>query len=127
MIGMISPTMMMMEWMDGTCVTLVDFTVWRQTMVVMSLTVVSFAIVVSIVPSIFLGRYNVLIQNSSFASFGCADSLNADENTLREFVGRSSLPLVDQLTVHFLERYQWTMTPNKTDALRKQPIGCIFV
>jgi hypothetical protein len=69
----------------------------------------------------------MLIQNSSFASFGCADSLQADEQTLREFVGRSSLPLVDQLTVHFLERYQWQVNTNKTDATRKQPIGCIFV
>ncbi len=69
----------------------------------------------------------MLIQNSSFATFGSADSLNADENTLREFVGRSSLPVVDQLTVHFLERYQWIVKKNGTDAMRKQPIGCIFV
>jgi hypothetical protein len=64
----------------------------------------------------------MLIQNSSFASFGPADSLIADENTLREFVGRSSLPLVDQLTVHFLERYKWQTNKTGTDALRKQPI-----
>jgi hypothetical protein len=69
----------------------------------------------------------MLIQNSSFASYGCADSLNADDNTLRDFVGRSSLPLVDQLTVHFLERYQWTVNRTNSDATRKQPIDCIFV
>ena len=69
----------------------------------------------------------MLIQNNSFASFGCADSLNADEATLREFVGRSSLPLVDQLTVHFLERYQWQVNTNKTDAMRKQPTDSTFV
>jgi hypothetical protein len=69
----------------------------------------------------------MLIQNSSFASFGCADSLNADEDTLREFVGRSSLPVVDQLTIHFLERYQWTMKQNGTDATRKQRIDCTSV
>lgn len=69
----------------------------------------------------------MLIQNSSYASYGCADSLVADENTLREFVGRSSLPVVDQLTLHFLERYQWTLNTNKTDATRKQPTDCIFV
>jgi hypothetical protein len=69
----------------------------------------------------------MLIQSSSFASFGCADSLNADEATLREFVGRSSLPVVDQLTVHFLERYQWQTNRTGTDALRKQPTDSIFV
>jgi hypothetical protein len=69
----------------------------------------------------------MLIQNSSFASYGLADSLNADESTLREFVGRSSLPLVDQLTVHFLERYRWIVKKNGTDAIRRQPIGCTFV
>ena len=69
----------------------------------------------------------MLIQSSSFASFGCADSLNADENTLREFVGRSSLPLVDQLTVHFLERYQWTMNRTNSDAMRKRQTDSIFV
>ena len=69
----------------------------------------------------------MLIQNSSFASYGTADSLNADESTLRDFVGRSSLLLVDQLTIHFFERYQWTMTSNGTDATRKQPIDSIFV
>lgn len=68
----------------------------------------------------------MMIQNRSFATYGCADSLNADENTLREFIGRSSLSMVDQLTVHFLERYQWTMTPNKTDALRKQRTDSTF-
>jgi hypothetical protein len=69
----------------------------------------------------------MLIQNSSFASFGCADTLQADEDTLREFVGRSSLPLVDQLTVHFLERYQWIMNRTNSDAIRKQLIDCTFV
>jgi hypothetical protein len=69
----------------------------------------------------------MLIQNSSFATFGSVDSLNADESTLREFVGRSSLPLVDQLTVHFLERYQWQVNRTNSDAMRKQPIDCTFV
>ena len=69
----------------------------------------------------------MLLQNSSFASFGSADSLQADENTLREFIGRSSLPVVDQLTIHFLERYQWTLNMNRTDATRKQLTDCIFV
>ncbi len=69
----------------------------------------------------------MLIQNSSFATFGSVDSLNADESTLRELVGRSSLPVVDQLTVHFLERYQWAMNRTGTDALRKQPTDSIFV
>jgi hypothetical protein len=69
----------------------------------------------------------MLIQNSSFASYGSADTLQADEHTLREFVGRSSLPVVEQLTVHFLERYQWTLNMNRTDAIRKQRIESIFV
>jgi hypothetical protein len=68
----------------------------------------------------------MLIQNNSFASYGCADSLQADENTLREFIGRSSLPVVDQLTIHFLERYQWTMKPNGTDAIRRTLTDSIF-
>jgi len=69
----------------------------------------------------------MLIQNRSFASYGCADSLQADENTLREFVGRSSLPVVEQLTIHFLERYRWTLNMNGTDAIRKQLTDSIFV
>jgi hypothetical protein len=69
----------------------------------------------------------MLIQNNLWASYGSADSLNADEATLRELVGRSSLPVVDQLTVHFLERYRWTLNTNKTDAVRKQPIDSTFV
>ena len=69
----------------------------------------------------------MLIQSSSFASYGLSDTLQADENTLREFVGRSSLPLVDKLTIHFLERYQWTTNRNGTDATRKTRIDSIFV
>jgi len=69
----------------------------------------------------------MLIQSDSFASYGPADNLVADENTLREFVGRSSLPLVDQLTVHFLERYKWATNKTNSDAIRKQPTDCIFV
>jgi hypothetical protein len=69
----------------------------------------------------------MLTQNSSFASYGLADSLSADEATLREFIGRSALPLVDQLTVHFLGRYQWTLSRNGTDATRKQRTDSTFV
>ena len=69
----------------------------------------------------------MLIQSNSFASYGLADSLNADEQTLREFVGRSSLPVVDQLTIHFLERYQWQVNTNKTDAIRKTQTDFTFV
>ena len=69
----------------------------------------------------------MLTQSKSFATYGCADSLNADESTLREFVGRSSLPVVDQLTIHFLERYQWTTNATNSDAIRKQPTDSIFV
>ena len=87
---------------------------------------VSCAIAVSIVPSILQGNHNMLTQNNSFASYGLADTLQADENTLREFVGRSSLPVVDQLTVHFLERYQWTTNRNGTDATRKTRIDSIL-
>jgi hypothetical protein len=68
----------------------------------------------------------MLIQNNSFASYGSADSLNADEATLREFIGRSSLPVVDQLTVHFLERYRWTLNMNRTDAIRRTLTDSIF-
>jgi hypothetical protein len=68
----------------------------------------------------------MLLQNSSFASFGSVDTLQADENTLREFIGRSSLPVVEQLTIHFLERYQWALNRTGTDAIRKTRIDCIF-
>lgn len=69
----------------------------------------------------------MMIQNTSFASYGLSDTLQADENTLREFVGRSSLPLVDQLTVHFLERYKWTTNATNSDATRKTRIDSTFV
>jgi hypothetical protein len=126
MTGMISLTMMM-RWMDGIFAILVDSTVWKRMMAVMNCIMVSCAIAVSIVPSILQGNHNMMIQSNLFASYGSADSLNADEQTLREFVGRSSLPLVDQLTVHFLERYQWAMNRTNSDAIRKQPIDSIFV
>jgi len=47
----------------------------------------------------------MLLQSHSFASYGNADSLNADADTIRQFIGQSSLPVVDQLSILFLRRF----------------------
>lgn len=54
----------------------------------------------------------MLLQNRSFASYGSADSLNADGDTVRQFIGRSSLSVVDQLALLFLRELTWQ--PNRT-------------
>ena len=53
----------------------------------------------------------MLIQNCSFASYGSADSLNADGDTIRQFVGRSALPAIDTLATVFLRNNTWK--PNR--------------
>lgn len=47
----------------------------------------------------------MLLQSRSFASYGNADSLRADGDTIRQFLGQSSLPVVDQLSILFLRRF----------------------
>ena len=50
-----------------------------------------------------------LVQSNSFASYGSADSLNADGDTIRQFVGRSALPAIDTLATMFLRSSTWTV------------------
>jgi len=47
----------------------------------------------------------MLLQSRSFASYGSDDTLNADDDTIRQFIGQSSLPVVDQLSILFLRRF----------------------
>lgn len=47
----------------------------------------------------------MLLQSTCFASYGSADSLRADGDTIRRFLGQSSLPVVDQLSILFLRRF----------------------
>jgi hypothetical protein len=47
----------------------------------------------------------MLLQSKCFASYGSADSLKADADTIRQFIGQSSLPVVDQLSILFLRRF----------------------
>jgi hypothetical protein len=47
----------------------------------------------------------MLLQSECFASYGNADSLCADGDTIRRFIGQSSLPVVDQLSILFLRRF----------------------
>jgi hypothetical protein len=47
----------------------------------------------------------MLLQSRSFASYGSDDSLRADGDTIRRFLGQSSLPVIDQLSILFLRRF----------------------
>jgi hypothetical protein len=47
----------------------------------------------------------MLLQSNSFASYGSDDTLKADGDTIRQFIGQSSLPVVDQLSILFLRRF----------------------
>jgi hypothetical protein len=47
----------------------------------------------------------MLLQSRSFASYGSDDTLKADGDTIRQFLGQSSLPVVDQLSILFLRRF----------------------
>ena len=53
-----------------------------------------------------------LVQSRSFASYGCADSLQADGDTIHQFVGKSSLTAIDTLATMFIRSSTWK--PNKT-------------
>ena len=53
-----------------------------------------------------------LVQSGSFASYGSADSLNADGDMIRQFIGRSALPAIDSLASLFLRSRTWKA--NKT-------------
>lgn len=52
-----------------------------------------------------------LVQSRSFASYGSADSLLADDDTIRQFIGKSSLTAIDTLTTMFLRTSTWK--PNR--------------
>lgn len=48
-----------------------------------------------------------LTQSNSFASYGPADSLNADGDTIHQFIGKSSLTAIDTLATMFLRGRTW--------------------
>jgi hypothetical protein len=50
----------------------------------------------------------ILLQSGSFASYGRADSLLADGDTIRQFIGKSSLTAIDTLATMFLRNRTWT-------------------
>jgi hypothetical protein len=50
-----------------------------------------------------------MIQTGSFASYGPADSLQADGDTIHQFVGKSSLTAIDTLATMFLRNRTWTV------------------
>ena len=50
-----------------------------------------------------------LLQSNSFASYGPADSLNADGDTIRQFIGQSSLTAIDTLATMFIRNSTWTV------------------
>lgn len=52
-----------------------------------------------------------LVQSRSFASYGSADSLLADGDTIRQFIGKSSLTAIDTLATVFLRNNTWK--PNR--------------
>ena len=52
-----------------------------------------------------------LLQSRSFASYGCADSLQADGDTIHQFVGKSSLTAIDTLATMFIRSSTWK--PNR--------------
>ena len=66
---------------------------------------------ISVIRITFLkGQNNMtLLQSNSFASYGSADSLNADGDTIRQFIGKSALPAIDTLATMFLRTSTWTV------------------
>ena len=64
----------------------------------------------------------MLLQNNSFATFGY-DDMEADSETIRQYAGKSSLRLIDSLTVHFLHRSMLLCemkTPDSGNRLKHQ-------
>ena len=56
-----------------------------------------------------------LLQSKCFASYGPADSLNADGDTIRQFIGKSSLTAIDTLATMFLRTRTWTINRTGND------------
>jgi hypothetical protein len=67
-----------------------------------------------------------LVQNCSFASYGSADTLMADGDTIRQFICQTSLPVVDQLAILFLRRYPLCQSKLlfRTMPVNPAPIAC---
>lgn len=67
-----------------------------------------------------------LLQTRSFASYGSADTLTADGDTIRQFIGQTSLPVVDQLAILFLRRFPLCQTKLliRTMPVNPVPIAC---
>ena len=54
----------------------------------------------------------ILLQNSSFASYGLDDTLQADDETVRQFAGKSALTWIEWLDIRFSGRkLQWIDKP----------------
>lgn len=52
----------------------------------------------------------MLLQNHSFATYGTADDLAADCETVRRYAGKSALSALDSISIQFLRGTQWTQT-----------------
>lgn len=52
----------------------------------------------------------MLLQNYSFATYGVADDLSADCETIRRYAGKSALSALDSISIQFLRGTQWTQT-----------------
>jgi hypothetical protein len=63
----------------------------------------------------------MLLQSKCFASYGNADSLHADGDTIRRFIGQSSLPVVDQLSILFLRRFPLCQAPTLVQTMPVVP------
>lgn len=50
----------------------------------------------------------MLLQNHSFATYGVADDLTADCDTIRRYAGKSALSALDSISIQFLRGTQWT-------------------
>ena len=50
----------------------------------------------------------MLLQNQSFATYGTADDLTADCETIRRYAGKSALSALDSISIQFLRGAQWT-------------------
>lgn len=50
----------------------------------------------------------MLLQNHSFATYGVADDLTADCETIQRYAGKSALSALDSISIQFLRGTQWT-------------------
>ena len=67
-----------------------------------------------------------LLQSRSFASYGFDDNLLADKQALRQFIGRSSLPLSDQLVILFIRRFSLCDSMKLVRTMPAIPVGTLL-